>query len=117
VSSRSTVFSAFILPFLPFFCAAFCAEISRFSIAITPESSKRKASQMDLYNGVASAWMHHQPSSTSDSSPQLTQHEGQPSTDDWKDRSTPAVAVTSQSSQPSLDLSEFTMDLPGEQLG
>jgi hypothetical protein len=73
---------------------------------------KKPARQMDLYN--ASAWLHPQPT-TPDSS-QHAQHEGrQSSTDDWKDRPTPIGAGSPNSSQPNLDLSEFTMDIPGEQ--
>jgi len=66
---------------------------------------------MDLYS--ASAWLHHQPTPLPDSS----QQEGtQSSPDDWKDRSTATAGLgSSPSAQPSLDLSEFTLDIPGEQ--
>jgi protein phosphatase 1 regulatory subunit 10 len=68
---------------------------------------------MDLYN--ASAWLHHPPSPVPDSS-QHVQHEGrQSAVDDWKEPSTAASgAGSSPDVQPSLDLSDFTLDIPGE---
>jgi protein phosphatase 1 regulatory subunit 10 len=69
---------------------------------------------MDLYN--ASAWLHHPPSPVPDSS-QHAQHEGrQSAANDWKEPSTATSGAGSSSDvQPSLDLSDFTLDIPGEQ--
>jgi protein phosphatase 1 regulatory subunit 10 len=68
---------------------------------------------MDLYN--ASAWLHHPPQASTPLSSLHAQHEGrQSSTDDWKDRSSLAIDGPSPSVQPSLEMNDFTMDLPGE---